>query len=117
MKIISKIIPAAKNKHIGIASNLISIKVETDNLLIKEDIMSELKKLKEKVEHLDNKTNERSRPIDHYESLSPANMAESKLEHTNNLIYSQAREKNKMTGKIFKKSDTKSSGINEKPND
>lgn len=40
MKIISKIIPLAKNKHIGIASNLISIKVETDNLLIKEDIMS-----------------------------------------------------------------------------
>lgn len=79
--------------------------------------MSELKKLREKVEHIDNKTNERARPIDHYESLSPANMAESKLEQTNHLIYSQAREKNKMTGKIFKKSDTKSSGVIERPND
>lgn len=49
MKIISKDIPG--RKQYGIASNLISIKVESDNL--KEDILLELKKIKQKVDHLD----------------------------------------------------------------
>jgi hypothetical protein len=49
MKIISKDISG--RKQYGISSNLISIKVESDNL--KEDILSELKKIKQKVDHLD----------------------------------------------------------------
>lgn len=39
MKIITKALPVSKH-HYGLASNLISIKVEADNLLIKEDILS-----------------------------------------------------------------------------
>jgi hypothetical protein len=53
MKIISKDMPVSGRKHYGITSNLISIKVDTDH--IKEDILSELKKIKQKVDHLDSK--------------------------------------------------------------
>ena len=98
MKIISKDISG--RKQYGIASNLISIKVESDNL--KEDILSELKKIKQKVDHLDRRQDQQR-----YESLSPAHMTESKMEHTN-LILSQARDRSK-TGKIFKKSEVKPS--------
>ena len=41
---------------------------------------------------------------DQYVSLSPVDLAESNFKPTNNLIYSQAREKSaKITGRIFKK--------------
>lgn len=35
MKIVSKALGSNKNKNYGITSNLISIKVETDNLLVR----------------------------------------------------------------------------------
>jgi hypothetical protein len=46
MKIIASSLSSGPKNHYGIASNLISIKVESDHLLIKEDILSELKKIK-----------------------------------------------------------------------
>lgn len=115
MKIISKALPDNK-KHYGLASNLISIKVETENLLVKQDILSELKKIKEKVEHLDRKgSSHQDGKIDGYESLSPINMVESKIDHSNNLIFSQARDKSKMAGKILKKSEVHLNHIEESP--
>jgi hypothetical protein len=76
--------------------------VEADHL--KQDILSELKKLKQKVETL---SEGRRGESDRYGSMSPVNLAESKMEHTN-LILSQARDRSK-TGKIFKKSDARPS--------
>lgn len=54
MTILSKNSPHKYNNKIyGITSNLINIKVEADHLLIKDDILLEIKKLREKVDQLD----------------------------------------------------------------
>jgi DNA-binding protein YbaB len=98
----------------GLVSNLISIKVEAENLHIKEDILQELRKLKDKVDILENKSGEYSRKLPHKmdqcQTVSPEHMAESKISSHSNLIFSQAKDK-KQTGKIFKKSEVRSSDV------
>lgn len=98
----------------GLVSNLISIKVEAENLHIKEDILQELRKLKDKVDILENKSGDYSRKLPHKmdqcQTVSPEHMAESKISSQSNLIFSQAKDK-KQTGKIFKKSEVRSSEV------
>jgi hypothetical protein len=105
LKIIAK---DSGRKQYGLASNLISVKVDADHL--KQDILSELHRLKQKV---DNLSEGRRGESDRYGSMSPLNLAESKMEHTN-LVLSQVRDRSK-TGKIFKKSDVRPSNDQQHP--
>ena len=77
-------------------SNLINIKVQGENIGIKEEILDELKSLREKVTLLENKSYDISSII-HKNSPNRTNkfniiaaelMAESKVENHSNLIFS-----------------------------
>lgn len=85
--------------------------METDGIATRDNILQELKRIKEKVSLLENKSNDFSNTyvksplkLTQYLSNSPEHLAESKIETNSHLVYSQARDTAKQTGKIFKKS-------------
>jgi hypothetical protein len=107
-------LPEQKKASIGFTSNLINIRVQGQNLHLKEDILEELKTLREKVSILENRSNDISSVyqrnsvspsrMNRYQFMAPDLLAESNVEHHSKLAYSDAR---KPTGKIIKKSDSR----------